>query len=65
MTQIAKGDLVSFPTAEGSETGIVSVIYHDEANGIDRASIENDDGSWSYPAISECTFIKKGNPFFH
>ncbi len=64
MTQITKGDVVSFPADDGRETGIVSAISHDKANGIDRAVIENDDGSWSYPPVSECAFIKKGNPFF-
>lgn len=65
MTQITKGDVVSFPTAEENETGMVFEIYHDGANGIDRASIENDDGSWSYPAVSECIFIRKSNSFFN
>lgn len=63
MSQIAKGDVVSFPGADGDEIGQVSSIYHDGANGFDRASIENDDGSWSHPAISQCTFIRKGNSF--
>lgn len=64
MTQITKHDVVSYQDANGDQVGLVSSVYHDGASGVDRAAIENYYGSWSFPAISECTFIKKGGLLF-
>lgn len=64
MKQIEKGDVVSYTGFYGEEIGKVSRIYHDDVRGVDRASIENDDGSWSEPLVSECVYVGRGNPFF-